>query len=655
MPSDQKGYGWNLPINRMDAVTAVDFRRYSGYCWHATPMGQIMANQTCGSFMFATDNLPFFSNGARPVNRVFTAVQVKVYLPSGQINCLQVKRAKDPADQDFSWQISTDQCSTKKYDLKQRFIKSTFQNATRTEGYLRWAGDPTMMLMLPDDKFEGTITVMQGYEPDLIFDLQFPVGVGPINVETYSKQGCFTIDVNGLASITKDLTTCADFEIVQAGTPDGEDDENRVQVLARFDSRASAKFYSSEGFDNPRETSNVLSQVFSDTSMSYYQYIKFKKLVDAYNGDLGRYGTNRLRAIGNANVQVQPTGSLLANRPGTVSSLILPLNLDPASGDKPTYYSVSVWFRAHSSWNTMPQKSFLLMSFARSAGCVVFVTYNGLLGIECKVPSSNRVVAQVSSLPVSLLNGLPHKIVVIFSMSGNTPVSVHVDGAKVLEINNPRSYNGKHLADNVYLFHDPFFWAYQPLPSYLDRFSLLTSDSRIALLNQAANLGLHLVRRLPFGPITQYVNVTTDWQNCTYSKLGNVYYDMNCTIVPFQNGNRISVSINDFSLGCSRPNCEIAFLPNQSPTGDAFRFQYKPNFPAAFESEDVGNPPMFRDPSLVTDGFRMTEVAFDMLFQKTAPGYLELEVADVVYYKCKESTNPGLTRIADSTSNEPTF
>eukprot|EP00455_Lapot_gusevi_P046099 TRINITY_DN600_c0_g1_i3.p1 TRINITY_DN600_c0_g1~~TRINITY_DN600_c0_g1_i3.p1 ORF type:complete len:112 (-),score=48.82 TRINITY_DN600_c0_g1_i3:59-364(-) len=73
----------------------------------------------------------------------------------------------------------------------------------------------------------------------------------------------------------------------------------------------------------------------------------------------------------------------------------------------------------------------------------------------------------------------------------------------------------------------------------------------------------------------------------------------------------------------------------------SFDFTYRSNYPADFQSEDVGSPGLFHDPSFVTDGWTTRSVSFGINYAPVAASLLEVddshEVADVMNYRCMQS------------------
>eukprot|EP00455_Lapot_gusevi_P052263 TRINITY_DN7938_c0_g1_i1.p1 TRINITY_DN7938_c0_g1~~TRINITY_DN7938_c0_g1_i1.p1 ORF type:complete len:121 (-),score=24.41 TRINITY_DN7938_c0_g1_i1:81-443(-) len=119
-----------------------------------------------------------------------------------------------------------------------------------------------------------------------------------------------------------------------------------------------------------------------------------------------------------------------------------------------------------------------------------------------------------------------------------------------------------------------------------------------------------------------------------------------------------------FTLGCSRPQCEI-FFSEQQPAGfeaqNRFVFEYHPHYPAKFVSENVGDPPRFGDQALITDGFTTGQMSFDIQFQSAQVSAhnskLEMaaQVSDVMRYRLKEACCSRVFRCRDNDDDDDLF
>eukprot|EP00455_Lapot_gusevi_P039508 TRINITY_DN4431_c0_g1_i1.p1 TRINITY_DN4431_c0_g1~~TRINITY_DN4431_c0_g1_i1.p1 ORF type:complete len:124 (+),score=40.43 TRINITY_DN4431_c0_g1_i1:57-428(+) len=120
-------------------------------------------------------------------------------------------------------------------------------------------------------------------------------------------------------------------------------------------------------------------------------------------------------------------------------------------------------------------------------------------------------------------------------------------------------------------------------------------------------------------------------------------------------------------LACSRPRCEIFFNNRPLLLANKFSVTYKPNYPANFISENVGSPPLFPDPTLVTDGWATRQMVFQIRYAPN-PVLLELEstetdsldsetdatVADVRKYVCME-IKANAARVLQEVSQDDLF
>eukprot|EP00455_Lapot_gusevi_P040744 TRINITY_DN463_c0_g1_i5.p1 TRINITY_DN463_c0_g1~~TRINITY_DN463_c0_g1_i5.p1 ORF type:complete len:530 (-),score=225.58 TRINITY_DN463_c0_g1_i5:223-1812(-) len=133
----------------------------------------------------------------------------------------------------------------------------------------------------------------------------------------------------------------------------------------------------------------------------------------------------------------------------------------------------------------------------------------------------------------------------------------------------------------------------------------------------------------------------TAWRNCESIMNGDAVEGMRCLLTVTSNGQPYSVARDVFTLGCSRPNCEIYF-DEASPKdeSDSFWFTYRPNYPRKFNSENVGNPDRFTDLATITDGFSIGQASFGIKYTPdpeatAAPAFVE--VSDVMRYRLRQS------------------
>eukprot|EP00455_Lapot_gusevi_P036159 TRINITY_DN4014_c0_g1_i3.p1 TRINITY_DN4014_c0_g1~~TRINITY_DN4014_c0_g1_i3.p1 ORF type:complete len:174 (-),score=30.78 TRINITY_DN4014_c0_g1_i3:49-570(-) len=144
--------------------------------------------------------------------------------------------------------------------------------------------------------------------------------------------------------------------------------------------------------------------------------------------------------------------------------------------------------------------------------------------------------------------------------------------------------------------------------------------------------------------LARVANLRTKWSRCVFARrigVPVIYESMTCRLTAVDaSNNPIAVPMDVFSLGCSRPMCEIFFPDGQSSVAaNQFTFVYKPSFPTTFVSEDVGDPALWMDMAFVTDGFKQITVGFGIRYERNGPAFFEMETAqaDVVSYVAVES------------------
>eukprot|EP00455_Lapot_gusevi_P012419 TRINITY_DN15883_c0_g1_i8.p1 TRINITY_DN15883_c0_g1~~TRINITY_DN15883_c0_g1_i8.p1 ORF type:complete len:307 (+),score=20.23 TRINITY_DN15883_c0_g1_i8:26-922(+) len=181
------------------------------------------------------------------------------------------------------------------------------------------------------------------------------------------------------------------------------------------------------------------------------------------------------------------------------------------------------------------------------------------------------------------------------------------------------------------------------------------SDDDLALLLKKKTNGVKLFETTRVPPLT------TVWRNCRplNTTIGNHTFQsaIRCELAVL-NDLPFDVTQDIFTLGCSRPLCEIFFSENQ-PSDMAeqrqFLFEYHPHYPQAFNSENVGTPPLFPDQAEITDGFSTGVITFDVLYRnepvplRKIQSHLEINsqvgVSDVCQYRMYESTLGPIRRL----------
>eukprot|EP00455_Lapot_gusevi_P040816 TRINITY_DN465_c0_g1_i3.p1 TRINITY_DN465_c0_g1~~TRINITY_DN465_c0_g1_i3.p1 ORF type:complete len:983 (+),score=211.09 TRINITY_DN465_c0_g1_i3:91-2949(+) len=655
LANDDIGYGWNIPAQRQGSVLAEDDRAYSGFCWQVRVDGRIEANQTCNLFLFKPDKGSFFDligvNRAR--KHVSVVWQVNV---AGKMMCVNGKpRAR--GETGTVWFAVVEPCEFTQYKLEQKFTLSLTSTSacttTKCLGHIRWLGDISTSLVLPKfwyrkkNRFEPPhhafrLFFAQIDESEVSWQYDLPFSkAGPIRINDQGqKPACLQV-VDMQLEATIDMSKCAEFNLSPARNFGPDSDNGPVTVLDRFDSRAQALVALNE---SPSTTAlrKKIRRLDVSQDLTPQDATDFKKQFDVFHADLGFSGSNLFSPVGRG-VQLRPSGELVANtRYGSRGGISLPLdNLDLISSSR--YLLADVYFRAQTKVieRRHSSHSFMLMSFGRASGCVVYITFKGRIGFKCYVQGKAKMRARVLNWPsasFSLLDGNLHKVSLIYSPHKSDKIALYVDGVQVLtETAVTASIYG--FSRYFTMFYDEFFWQYHPLPAILYRASVTVSSSWSDITNHAARLVLRKVASLPgsISSLQQVGRLTTEWRNCTFKKAADniLFESMTCTLVPVQGGVPVAIPIDVFSLGCSRPHCDIRFV-NATTLASAYQFIYKPMFPKQFMSEIVGNPSLFIDPSFLTDGFKTRVVSFGLRY-KTDRALLEVDKTDQCQYMSVQS------------------
>eukprot|EP00455_Lapot_gusevi_P036157 TRINITY_DN4014_c0_g1_i10.p1 TRINITY_DN4014_c0_g1~~TRINITY_DN4014_c0_g1_i10.p1 ORF type:complete len:380 (-),score=75.19 TRINITY_DN4014_c0_g1_i10:97-1236(-) len=348
-------------------------------------------------------------------------------------------------------------------------------------------------------------------------------------------------------------------------------------------------------------------------------------------------------------VHMRVTGALIANDGTHRNGVAFPLfPLGPLRTAR--YMMINFHFQVMpSNVQSLPQQnnSYVLMSFARTSGCVLYLTFQGHIGIRCYRTGVELVSGQVLTWPTgtfSLLDGRPHKVSLLYSTRGGDEIRVTVDGMVVLSLTAPLSTAIGSISRSINFFNDPYFWQYGRLPAALSRVSILGSDSLSSLTSQATNL-LFNVQPMPgsLSNLARVAGLSTKWTRCVFARrvgVPVVYESMTCRLTAVDASNNVvTVPMDVFSLGCSRPMCEIFFPAGQSSVANQFTFVYKPSFPTTFTSEDVGDPALWMDMAFVTDGFKQITVGFGIRYARSGSARLEVavEYADTARYVAVQS------------------
>eukprot|EP00455_Lapot_gusevi_P020889 TRINITY_DN2204_c0_g12_i2.p1 TRINITY_DN2204_c0_g12~~TRINITY_DN2204_c0_g12_i2.p1 ORF type:complete len:1012 (+),score=202.09 TRINITY_DN2204_c0_g12_i2:58-3036(+) len=652
MSSEEQGYGWKISIRHAGPVLVDDSRGYSGVCWSTKADGRVVVEQICETFTMLPVRKNLLIADRESMHRKTTAVVVTIppTTPTDPVMCVTMQR--NPQLQTGLsgvplWSPLVKPCDFTTYRIEQRFVLTLDSDDSQCKGHLRWAGDLRRVMLLPASDHSQDVLMVGGMTTvPITFD--FPIDrVDKIVTQTGTVQGCYKVLKHSrlgdhLAIGPQNAgSPCVNFNVKLASTvpPDSNDDAN-VTVIERYDARANVAMPSFATSDTnllPRSKKLMGIRVFPGDVRN-----NLTRFFDFFHADLGTSGARRFRPIG-FGLDPRPTGDIAANKGAPINGLVFPLR--PTDLMDYPYITIDVYFTAMADRAALPSDKhghFLLMSFARASGCVVFVSSNGLPGVRCMAKGAECLFAQVaSSSSINLLDGKMHKVSLIFTHS-TVPLSIslYVDGAKVLSAQSSATLSLVNSALGLNLFYDPYFWQYRPLSALMFRLSVVGDDEIAEIERVAKRLGFASVKPLSVATIQTVPAIKTNWTDCKLLKGTNgLYTGMRCTLVPLLDNQPVSVPIQAFSLSCSRAKCSIAFDANQPQLSSAYTFTYRPNFPSNFTSENVGSPSLFQDPSYVTDGFTTTTVSFGLQYAPdpaVAGGASKLEVADVTGYRCMQ-------------------
>eukprot|EP00455_Lapot_gusevi_P050509 TRINITY_DN7329_c0_g1_i2.p1 TRINITY_DN7329_c0_g1~~TRINITY_DN7329_c0_g1_i2.p1 ORF type:complete len:150 (-),score=32.65 TRINITY_DN7329_c0_g1_i2:91-540(-) len=121
-----------------------------------------------------------------------------------------------------------------------------------------------------------------------------------------------------------------------------------------------------------------------------------------------------------------------------------------------------------------------------------------------------------------------------------------------------------------------------------------------------------------------------EWRDCQSYSRPNSVDAVRCTLTLSE-----ALDVSALSLACSRPNCTLEIVSN-----DPVIVEYRPNYPASFTSEPVGDSVDLADDALLTDGFSTQTFVADMTFTNSENSLLETAaqtgqqagVGDVIRY-----------------------
>eukprot|EP00455_Lapot_gusevi_P038153 TRINITY_DN4274_c0_g2_i3.p1 TRINITY_DN4274_c0_g2~~TRINITY_DN4274_c0_g2_i3.p1 ORF type:complete len:716 (+),score=130.17 TRINITY_DN4274_c0_g2_i3:88-2235(+) len=646
------GYGWDLPFGRAGPIVANDDRGYSGVCWNTNPASnRVEVGQTCGTYSMIPEQDNMLS---LLLNRdlQYTSVVVSMNRDNATDLCLTIHAANDDEDTDAPnksvtnpWFITMELCDYENYRLDQRFVFASpscdTDNDAQCQGILRWAGDLSQgilpahwvsWLFTEDQPLMVSMVDQQRYTYTMTFPVAQPGFVTMRRPERAVKQACWSgqvqegaslfASVSGIASLSG---ACAQFQLIPTSTipPDSNDDQ--ITTFERFDHRWVM------AVQTKAKTAGA-----SDHNANGY-----------FLADVGRTGVRRFHVLGSG-ISPQPTGALQTNTdPKSPNGIIFPFMRSDYKNSE--YVSIHVYFSVdYAAVQARASNSaFVLMSFMRWSGCVVYLTFGGKPGIRCKRDGQVFVSNQVKTWPQNIFDGNRHKASLLLSRSSPGFISLYIDGQIIFNLTRSQPWSLAGASQSVAVFHDPYLWQFAPLPASLWRFSVIGTNNVTKAQKMAMRKSVQLTSDFQgdLATVVTAPTLTTQWKQCSLIKGTGVHYQgLICTLVPIENGVATSVPIDLFSLACSRPRCTISFLPAQPKLGSAFKFMYRPNYPTNFTSENVGNPDLFQDPAQITDGFRTLTLSIGLKFSPDGAtisqnngGNNLVELSDFIRYSCQQS------------------
>eukprot|EP00455_Lapot_gusevi_P039522 TRINITY_DN4431_c0_g1_i8.p1 TRINITY_DN4431_c0_g1~~TRINITY_DN4431_c0_g1_i8.p1 ORF type:complete len:842 (+),score=198.81 TRINITY_DN4431_c0_g1_i8:103-2526(+) len=695
----EPGYGWQLPLVQPGSVTAVDDRGYSGYCWRiASNDKRISASQTCHTFVFTPKGksifLSYLSQSDRPAmsvivrsgNRCLVAKRKNLTTPTTRFT-MTLKKLKAKAKSlglnmtevfkgavlNRNWWLSMGKCVDDRYHIEQRHVLTQDNGANctqqRCQGLLRWSGDYDNVLWAQTHNLFFRAAAVAEDKVSYTFDFPF------------DKEDYITRKIGGvtycmgysarykLIGMFKNKADCLKFTVKYAPAEEPDHDDSAVVTLARFDYSGMAIYSkgSSKLSDDGRK--ELARKSDEDTKIRNLFYRKY----DPFFADLGATGRRHFRR-GGPGMKVRPSGELDSS---PTSGIVFPLLPAPRL-HKYKFIEMSVYFEINAKLDL--DRTYTLLSFARTSGCVIYLTGDGLFGLKCYKNGKEMFTQQITSWPrdkFTLTQGT-HKVSLLFSKDPSVPFRVYVDGMRVITVPNPGGWDLAQVSNTVRLFNDQYFWQFTGLSARLKRFSIAVSDDFDKLEQVAKRLKLARVEIPRLDTDHRDLNMEspmdTRWENCRVTAINPTTHfveAVTCDIIPLRNNTQTYVPARMLRLACSRPRCEIFFNNRPLLLANKFSVTYKPNYPANFNSENVGSPPLFPDPTLVTDGWATRQMVFDIRY---APNLILLEtesttsttetdsldsesdatVADVRKYLCMEvKANPA--RVLQEVSQDDLF
>eukprot|EP00455_Lapot_gusevi_P050244 TRINITY_DN7247_c0_g2_i3.p1 TRINITY_DN7247_c0_g2~~TRINITY_DN7247_c0_g2_i3.p1 ORF type:complete len:555 (-),score=125.65 TRINITY_DN7247_c0_g2_i3:59-1525(-) len=425
-----------------------------------------------------------------------------------------------------NWYLVPGTCVTDSYDVAQLHVLTQAEGeectSTRCKGHLRWSGNFDNILFAPTK--HGHLRGSSQTEDKLGFEFDFPFEregiISRTNPATH-KLECWYFDLSlHKMGLTTDTSKCLKFNVKAAlpGPPEYEDAS--VVTLARFDMNAVA-FYDK----STKARSMSLAerrQMALDVGIHMDKREQFFKMFDPFFADLGVTGRRRFRRGGKV-VRILPDGQVMS---APSSPIVFPL-LPSTRLLSHKYISMSLYFELQKiGFQALKlERTYVLMSFARTTGCLVYLTGTGLIGVKCYNQGKEMIAEQVTNWPhpdFTLMQGT-HKVTLLFSTNPTQPVRLYVDGMCVLTIINPNyadktfTWDLTQASPSLRLFGDQFFWEYYGMWGIMKRFSLQVSDSFKALQDLAETL--HLDEVVPLDKeerkyLSRTYRLETSWENC---------------------------------------------------------------------------------------------------------------------------------------------
>eukprot|EP00455_Lapot_gusevi_P048081 TRINITY_DN6596_c0_g1_i7.p1 TRINITY_DN6596_c0_g1~~TRINITY_DN6596_c0_g1_i7.p1 ORF type:complete len:336 (+),score=59.15 TRINITY_DN6596_c0_g1_i7:67-1008(+) len=202
--------------------------------------------------------------------------------------------------------------------------------------------------------------------------------------------------------LSTEQAKCVKFTMKYAPEQGYGKDDPEVVTLARFDYNAVAYF--DKHSDNEESTSDAEKRELAlKVSSKVTERYKFFQDYDPFFADLGITGRRRARHSGRG-MQVLPSGELVpfAN---SQSGVAIPLSPAPRLLQY-KYIAISVYF---SIQKLQVLGDALLLSFARTSGCVLYLTgQTALLGIKCYKQGQEMFTQQVKRWPKKILSHFWH-------------------------------------------------------------------------------------------------------------------------------------------------------------------------------------------------------------------------------------------------------